>query len=155
GRRGRFAVGTPLLDAARSLGVYVESVCGGRGLCGRCQVHIVDGHFAKLGIDSAADHAASSAEIEADYRRRGALPADRRLSCATRVLADLVVDVPTDVAVNRQVVRKRAETRAIALDAATRLVTVVAAPPDMADPLGDTDRLIAAVEQAGGYRGLG
>ena len=38
GRRGRFAVGTPLLDAARTLGVYVESVCGGRGLCGRCQI---------------------------------------------------------------------------------------------------------------------
>ena len=32
GRRGQFTVGTPLLDAARSLGVYVESVCGGRGI---------------------------------------------------------------------------------------------------------------------------
>ncbi len=32
GRRGRFPLGTPLLDAARHLGVYVESVCGGRGL---------------------------------------------------------------------------------------------------------------------------
>ena len=38
GRRGRFAIGTPLLQAARSLGVDIDSVCGGRGICGRCQV---------------------------------------------------------------------------------------------------------------------
>ena len=38
GRRGRFADGTTVLDAARSLGVDIDSVCGGRGICGRCQV---------------------------------------------------------------------------------------------------------------------
>ena len=31
GRRGLFPRGTPLLDAARSLGVDIDSVCGGRG----------------------------------------------------------------------------------------------------------------------------
>ena len=38
GRRGRFEAGTPVLDAARELGVDLDSVCGGRALCGRCQV---------------------------------------------------------------------------------------------------------------------
>ena len=52
GRRGRFALGTPVLDAARSIGVYIESVCGGRGICGRCQVHQAEGVFAKHGITS-------------------------------------------------------------------------------------------------------
>ncbi len=33
-----FAAGTTVLDAARALGVDIDSVCGGRGLCGRCQV---------------------------------------------------------------------------------------------------------------------
>ncbi len=47
GKRGRFPVGTPVLDAARSLGVYVESVCGGRATCGRCQVEVQEGNFAK------------------------------------------------------------------------------------------------------------
>ena len=50
GRRGRFPKGTPVLDAARDLGVYVESVCGGRGICGRCQVEVAEGRFAKHGI---------------------------------------------------------------------------------------------------------
>ena len=38
GRRGRFPLETTVLDAARSLGVDIDSVCGGRGICGRCQV---------------------------------------------------------------------------------------------------------------------
>ena len=40
GRRGTFAAGTTVLDAARALGVDLDSVCGGRGICGRCQVGI-------------------------------------------------------------------------------------------------------------------
>src|SRR5579885_1273172 len=56
GRRGRFPIGTPLLQAARSLGVDIDSVCGGRGICGRCQVELAEGEFAKLGVTSAADH---------------------------------------------------------------------------------------------------
>ena len=50
GRRGRFAVGTSVLQAARSLGVDIDSVCGGHGLCGRCQVEPTEGRFEKHGI---------------------------------------------------------------------------------------------------------
>ena len=47
GKRGRFPKGTPVIEAARDLGVYVESVCGGRGICGRCQIEVQTGEFAK------------------------------------------------------------------------------------------------------------
>ena len=46
--------GTPLLQAARSLGVDIDSVCGGRALCGRCQVLVMEGEFAKHGVSSNA-----------------------------------------------------------------------------------------------------
>jgi len=52
GQRGRFPLGTPVLQAARRLGVDIDSVCGGRGLCGRCQVTVSEGAFAKLGVTS-------------------------------------------------------------------------------------------------------
>ncbi len=144
GRRGRFALGTPLLDAARALGVYVESVCGGRGLCGRCQVEVAAGVFAKHGITSAEAHLSPPGETEAGWRARG-LNRARRLSCAARITGDLVIDVPSEFATNRQVVRKRAETRRIAVDSAIALHCVRVAPPDMAVPLGDADRLLAAL----------
>ena len=54
GKRGRFPEGTSLLEAARKLGVDLDSVCGGRGICGRCQVEVGEGKFSKLGIVSAS-----------------------------------------------------------------------------------------------------
>lgn len=144
GRRGRFAAGTPLLDAARALGVYVESVCGGRGLCGRCQVEVAEGVFAKHAITSAAGHLSPPDVTEAGWRARG-LNAARRLSCAAQITGDLVIDVPSEFATNRQVVRKRAENRKIAVDSAISLHAVSVPPPDMHAPLGDADRLLSAL----------
>ncbi len=154
GRRGRFAHGTPVLDAARSLGVYIESVCGGRGICGRCQVVPTEGHFAKHGITSRAEHLSGWSDTEKRYDKVRKLPADRRLSCSAKVLGDLVIDVPTDVQVNAQVVRKRAETRDIARDLTTRLYYIEVEEPDMHQPLGDADRLVRALKKDHGLDGL-
>ena len=60
GHRGRFPLGTPVLEAARALGVDIDSVCGGRGLCGRCQVDLCEGSFAKHGVASAASMTSNS-----------------------------------------------------------------------------------------------
>lgn len=146
GRRGRFPHGTPLLDAARSLGVYIESVCGGRGLCGRCQVTVTEGRFAKHGITSTADHVSPLSDTEARYASKRSLAADRRLSCSALISGDLVIDVPTDAQVNRQVVRKRAESRAIPRDLMTDLCYIEVAEPDMEHPSGDLERVLAALK---------
>lgn len=145
GRRARFAIGTPILEAARTLGVFVESVCGGRGICGRCQVMPAIGHFAKHGIESRSDCLTPSNDVELRYAAKRTLPADRRLSCQARVAGDIVIDVPVDVAIQGQVVRKRSEARAIEIEPALRLYRVQIDDPDMDKPLGDTDRLIAAL----------
>ena len=47
GRRGRVPAGTPVLQAARKLGVDLDSVCGGRGICSRCQIAPSFGEFSK------------------------------------------------------------------------------------------------------------
>jgi len=154
GKRGRFAAGTPVLDAARSLGVYIESVCGGRGICGRCQIQVAEGKFAKHGIESRADHLAGVTATETRYRDKRGLADDRRLSCAALIEGDLVIDVPQDVQVTSQVVRKRAESRRIPRDPLTRLAYVEIGPPDIDRPLGDTDRLIAALVTEWGYEGI-
>lgn len=146
GRRGNFPVGTPVLDAARSLGVYIESVCGGRGICGRCQVTVAEGQFAKHGITSSADHLAAFTDTEARYRSKRTLADDRRLSCSAKVTGDIVIDIPQDAQMQRQVVRKRAENKRIERDPAVRLHFVQVEQPDMEQPLGDLDRLLAALK---------
>lgn len=145
GKRGRFPVGTPLLQAARTLGVDVDSVCGGRALCGRCQVLVMEGEFAKHGVNSRPQNLSPPSEAEQNYARRKGLQSGRRLSCSARIEGDLVVDVPPDSQVHRQVVRKAAESRVIVLDPVVRLHYVEVKQPDMHDPSGDLQRLLEAL----------
>jgi uncharacterized 2Fe-2S/4Fe-4S cluster protein (DUF4445 family) len=146
GKRGRFAIGTPLLQAARALGVDVDSVCGGRALCGRCQVLVMEGDFAKHGVQSKAQNLSPLSAAEANYAARRALPAGHRLSCSAQVLGDLVIDVPVTSQVHRQVVRKAADARDIVLDPVLRLHEVEVQRPDMHNPSGDLRRLMAALK---------
>ncbi len=56
--------------AARQLGVDIDSVCGGRGICGRCQVVVSEGEFAKLGVTSNAHHLSDFSAVGAALFRQ-------------------------------------------------------------------------------------
>ena len=146
GRRGRFAKGTTVLDAARALGVYVESACGGRAICGRCQVELAEGAFAKLQISSVAENVTPPNEIEERYKRKFGLKEDRRLGCQTQIHGDIVIDVPTDSQMHRQIVRKRAESKRLPLDPVVRIYEITVAEPDMHEPSGDLERVFEALQ---------
>ncbi len=154
GKRGYFPKGTPVLDAARQLGVYVESVCGGRGICGRCQIEVAEGHFAKHKISSSADHISPVGSKERRYGEKREIKPGRRLSCSATIEGDLVIDVPQDAVVNAQVVRKKASDRIIERKPAVHLCYVEVDEPDMHAPLGDLDRLKAALIRDWGYTRL-
>jgi uncharacterized 2Fe-2S/4Fe-4S cluster protein (DUF4445 family) len=154
GKRGRIADDTNLLDAARSLGVDLDSVCGGRGICGRCQIVVAEGEFAKHGITSRADHLTAFSEPEMRFRERSGLAADRRLGCHARVCGDLVIDVPPESQLHRQVIRKEADAHPIEIDPVLRLHYVEVREPDLADPSGDLQRLAEALERDWSLTGL-
>jgi uncharacterized 2Fe-2S/4Fe-4S cluster protein (DUF4445 family) len=154
GKRGRFPRGTNLLDAARSLGVDLDSVCGGRGICGRCQVVVSEGAFAKHGITSDADHLSSVNAVELDYAADNGMTAGRRLGCQAELLADVVIDVPPDSQIHRQVVRKEADAHPIEVDPVVRLHYVEVAEPELASPVSDLRRLEDALQSEWGLTGL-
>src|SRR5580692_6768390 len=154
GKRGHFPVGTPLLQAARSLGVDIDSVCGGRGLCGRCQVLVAEGEFAKHGVTSSNASLSPFSEPEKRFSRRVPLAVGRRLSCSANILADVVIDVPASSQVHRQLVRKEADVRAIELNPVVRLHYVQVKQPDMHEPSGDLRRLYEALESEWGLKDL-
>ena len=78
GRRGKIKDGEVLLEAARSLGVEIESICGEKKTCGKCKVQVEEGYFEKYGVDSKMSNLTewttdeermlSSAEKENKYR---------------------------------------------------------------------------------------
>jgi len=147
GKRGRVAVGTPVLQAARQLGVDLDSVCGGRGICSKCQVTPGVGEFPKHGLTVAEDALSPFNEVEARYDRVRGLIKGRRLGCQAKIVGDVVIDVPPESQVHKQVVRKRAEARDIVMDPAVRLYYVEVEEPDMHKPSGDLERLQTALAE--------
>ncbi|MGQ0850044.1 MAG: ASKHA domain-containing protein [Actinomycetota bacterium] len=141
GRRGSFPAGSTVLDAARALGVDLDSVCGGRGLCGRCQVTV----GSRPGIDARDDRLSVPGQIELGYRGRRPLLPGFRLGCAARIADDVVIDVPAESQVHRQIVRKRAGVDALPVDPVVTLHYVEVEQPDLASPSGDLERLAVAL----------
>ncbi|WP_417524859.1 ASKHA domain-containing protein [Marinovum sp.] len=154
GKRGRFPAGTPILTAARQLGVDLDSVCGGRGICSKCQITPGVGEFSKHGVTVAPDALSPWNSVEERYDQKRGLKPGRRLGCQATLQSDVVIDVPPESQVHKQVVRKAASARVITMDPATRLYFVEVEEPDMHEPTGDFERLERALEKQWEIKGL-
>ena len=145
GKRGRFAFGTPVLTAARQLGVDLDSVCGGRGICSKCQISPGYGEFPKHGVTVSADALTDWNAVEERYKSKRGMLDGRRLGCQACVMGDVVIDVPPESQVHKQVIRKSATQRDIVMDPATRALYLEVSEPDMHEPTGDFERLAIAL----------
>lgn len=153
GKRGHVPRGTRVLQAARMLGVDLDSVCGGRGICSKCQIAPQFGEFPKHGLTATPDALSPRNAVEDRYDRIRGLKEGRRLGCQATIEGDIVIDVPPESQVHRQVVRKDADARAIVMDPATHLHFVEVAEPDMHEPRGDCERLAEALREQWGIAG--
>ena len=154
GLRGSVPDGTTVLDTARRLGVDLDSVCGGRGICGRCQVIPTFGEFAKHGITATTKHISGRGATEEKYRGRRPLTGDSRLGCAATVCGDLVVDVPAESQVHQQVVRKEVDLGDLALDPVLVLRLVEVPKPTLDESIGERQLLVNALTDQWGLEGL-
>ena len=154
GKRGRFPVGTTVLQAARKLGVDLDSVCGGRAICGRCQVTVTEGELSKHGIRSSAASLSGRGAAEDKYAARRKLAQGRRLSCQATLCGDVAIDVPATSQVHRQLVRKPHEAHDIEVNPVTHPYYVEVTQPDMHDPSGDLERLRDALSRDWELNGL-
>ena len=121
GKRGHFNPGTTILQASRSLGVDLDSVCGGRAICGRCQIQPTEGEFAKHGITSSFSNLNRLTESEIKYSKRKGLEASRRLGCQTIISGDVVIDIPEESQLHQQVVRKDFEASSVTINPLSKL----------------------------------
>jgi len=147
GKRGHFPVGTPVLTAARQLGVDLDSVCGGRGICSKCQITPSYGEFSKHGVTVADTALSEWNAVEQRYDDKRGLKPGRRLGCQATIQSDIVIDVPPESQVHKQVVRKAASARVIEMDPATRLFFIEVEEPDMHSPTGDFERVKRALSE--------
>ena len=79
GLKTEVPTGTILLEAARKAGVYLSSICGGDGYCGKCKVVIDKGQF----------QSKPTTLLTPDETRENIV-----LACRTKVLSDITITVP-------------------------------------------------------------
>jgi uncharacterized 2Fe-2S/4Fe-4S cluster protein (DUF4445 family) len=152
GRRGEIPEGKTVLEASRSLGVGIESVCGGKKSCGKCRIRIESGIFDRFGITSLPDHLSPFTEEEGKLIGEKERAAGFRLACAAAIQGDVLIVVPEESRTGRQVVRKEASNKTISLNPAVRLFPVTLVPPTLNDPQGDYERLVAALSERFGLQ---
>lgn len=136
GRQLTVEVGTSLLDASSQAGVSIEAPCGGEGSCGDCKVRLLTGKVEQVTRECLAPEDAAQGWV---------------LACSSRVIDDVVLDVPAPNA---------EETGPVVVEALLhpsrffpgerpsppvikRLVTVD--PPSLDNSFGDYERLSRAL----------
>ncbi len=139
-------VGTSVLDAARAAGVDLDSTCGGRGLCGRCQISPSLGEFAKWGISSVLSSLTPAGPTEIGYRGRRPIADDMRLGCQAVICGDVVVDIPATSQIHRPVVRKAIDLHGLEVDPMIVARMVEIPVPDLGDGRADADLLTGRLE---------
>lgn len=96
GIRASASEGETVYDVALRAGVDMQSICGGKGQCRRCQVELGTGKHAKFNLDVKENHLMGLSPTEKRAIRDGDLSQGRRLACRSKICGDVVIEIPSD-----------------------------------------------------------
>ncbi|MGB8312243.1 MAG: ASKHA domain-containing protein [Halobacteriota archaeon] len=126
--------GTTVLDAATSSDIYIDSICGGRGKCGKCKVTI-DGNV----------HADTTDLLSAEEKARGCY-----LACLARVAGNLTVIIPKESRVESHQILMRSEIIPLpVIEPPLIKISLSLSPPSLIDYMSDLDRVTRALHNLG------
>jgi len=137
GRRAEISADETLLDAARSGGVDLMSVCGGIGACDTCRVRLIEGRLSEPTM-------AEEAEFSADE-----LSAGWRLACQARPLSNVKVDIPPESLTTPQRLQIEGDIFELELDPPVFPLDVTLPVPTMYDLRADVERLNDTLREQG------
>jgi uncharacterized 2Fe-2S/4Fe-4S cluster protein (DUF4445 family) len=143
-RSATVAQGETILKAAEAAGVFVNSICGGDGLCGKCRVVVRDGNVSSR----------PTALLDRDEIRAGYV-----LACETQVMGDLHVEIPEETRLTgktgftaEETLRfgkgssQRGGVKEYPFEPLSRKLLLAMTPPNLDDNLGDLERVYRAIE---------
>jgi len=139
GKQGAIKVGKSLLEAARELGINLRADCGGKGVCGKCQV-IIKGGGKALSAPTDTEQAVLKEKLRAHYR----------LACHAHVLGPVKVQIPKESLAEEILILSTGEGVPFKLAPSVRQYHVILSPPSLDNPLGDAERLLQSLEQVYG-----
>jgi len=136
--------GTVLIEAAHKAGIYLSSICGGDGYCGKCKVIIDRGQF----------QSRPTTLLTQDEIRENVV-----LACQTKVLSDITITVPKSHTLETSQIlmdsdahrfsELPSEVRAglFEFDPKVRKIYVEMSPPTVHDHTADHERLYVAIRE--------
>jgi len=132
---------TTVLDAAHTANVYINSICGGEGICGKCKVYIKAGK-----VETNQSSTLSGEE-------KGAV-----LACRAKIKSDLEVFIPTRVTESDRILvgENKIRSQDVSAGAGYLLEPLVGKqylqlqPPDVDSNIADRERLTFAIRSAVG-----
>ena len=154
GKKGEIEKGTYILTASRILGVDLASVCGGNGQCTQCKIQLGTGDFPKHQISSDASHLSEITSSETCKLNEDEFADGYRLGCQTKIMGDVVIDIPASSQTHNQVIRKAAADIKIDSTPAVQLVHLEVEEAEMHIPSGDLERLKDSIEFETGFQNL-
>ena len=75
--------GTTILEALEKVGININTPCGGKGVCGKCKVLVVEG--------------ITTASIEKELLSEGEIEKGFRFACQTKVFKDSIIGIPLEI----------------------------------------------------------
>ena len=142
--------GETVYDVGLRAGVDIQSICGGKGLCKRCQIEVDTGKHAKFNVDVSEKNFSKLSPTEKKAIHDGELPEGRRLSCRTKVRGDLVVNIPADSRERETSIQKKSTKFETELNPAIRLYMVKLGVPTLEDNPSDGEALVEALQNEHG-----
>ncbi len=155
GQRGKISKGKNVLYAARELGENIESLCGGKGSCGKCKVLIAEGHFPKYGVTSHRKNLSRWQKTEANFINTTQKNKGLRLACCAVIKDDALVFVPEESRASKQIVSKRPRLIPVDYDPVVKKYDLIMDPPAAADARGDLERILSGLNVQYGLKDLG
>ena len=155
GHRGKISKGKNVLDAARELGENIESLCGGKGSCGKCKVLIAEGYYAKYGVTSHLKNLSRWRKIEANFINTKQRKEGLRLACCAAIKDDALVFVPEESRASKQIVSKHPRLIPVDYDPVVKKYDLIMDPPSTGDAGGDLERILSALNVQYGLKDLG
>ncbi len=144
GLKAEVQSGTSLLEAAHKAGIYLNSICGGDGYCGKCKVIIDDGQF----------QSRPTALLTPDEIRQNVV-----LACQTTVLSNVTVTVPKSHILETSQILMDSNTHRFSelagevragvfeFDPLVQKIFVEMSPPTVQDHTADHERLYLAIRE--------
>jgi len=141
--------GSTIMEAANRAGIYINSICGGKGLCGKCVVIVLDGRV----------NMKSNTFLEKEQLEKGYV-----MACLTEVLSDLKVEIPEESRLEEKPKFKKEQAGTLDIhgrlkssyphNPLCRKESLELPTPSIMDNLSDLDRIKHELEQTGRFHAI-